>query len=103
MWRAFVELLSQLAPLYQGLHDAAMKLPMVRRFTGNLDLIKSVRRPLVKQYNFMNGQIATKLLVLVQPMGVLRCRKARKFMWSGGSTCQSFKVNPKQLRKWGAA
>lgn len=57
--------LPQLAPLYQQFHDATMKLPDWRLavFTGNTDLAKSIRRPLDKQYNLLNGLIATRLLV----------------------------------------
>merc|ERR1711879_883929 len=56
--------LPQLAPLYQQFHDATMRLPewKLAVFTGNTDLAKSIRRPLDKQYNLINGQIATKLL-----------------------------------------
>ncbi|MDF1762508.1 MAG: bifunctional 23S rRNA (guanine(2069)-N(7))-methyltransferase RlmK/23S rRNA (guanine(2445)-N(2))-methyltransferase RlmL [Oleibacter sp.] len=57
--------LPQLAPLYQQLHDAAMRVPEwpLVVFTGNLDLSRAIRRPLDKQYRFSNGQIETKLLV----------------------------------------
>jgi 23S rRNA (guanine2445-N2)-methyltransferase / 23S rRNA (guanine2069-N7)-methyltransferase len=57
--------LPQLAPLYQHLHDATMKLPEwpIAIFTGNLDLSRAIRRPLDKQYKFMNGKIEAKLLV----------------------------------------
>lgn len=57
--------LPQLAPLYQHLHDATMKLPdwPLAIFTGNLDLSRAIRRPLDKQYKFMNGKIEAKLLV----------------------------------------
>ncbi|MEK9711121.1 MAG: bifunctional 23S rRNA (guanine(2069)-N(7))-methyltransferase RlmK/23S rRNA (guanine(2445)-N(2))-methyltransferase RlmL [Thalassolituus sp.] len=57
--------LPQLAPLYQQLHDAAMTLPDWRLavFTGNFDLARAIRRPMDKQYKFLNGQIETKLFV----------------------------------------
>lgn len=57
--------LPQLAPLYQHLYDATMKLPEwpIAIFTGNLDLSRAIRRPLDKQYKFMNGKIEAKLLV----------------------------------------
>lgn len=57
--------LPQLAPLYQHLHDATMKFPEwpIAIFTGNLDLSRAIRRPLDKQYKFMNGKIEAKLLV----------------------------------------
>jgi 23S rRNA (guanine2445-N2)-methyltransferase / 23S rRNA (guanine2069-N7)-methyltransferase len=57
--------LPQLAPLYQHLHDATMTLPEwpIAIFTGNLDLSRAIRRPLDKQYKFMNGKIEAKLLV----------------------------------------
>lgn len=58
--------LPQLAPLYQDFHDATMRLPhwKLAVFTGNTDLAKSIRRPLEKQYRFMNGKIPTRLLLL---------------------------------------
>ena len=57
--------LPQLAPLYQQLHDAAMSLPDWRLvvYTGNTDLARAIRRPLEKQYRFLNAQIETKLLI----------------------------------------
>ena len=57
--------LPQLAPLYQSLHQAALTLPdwSVAIFTGNTDLARAIRRPLEKQYRFLNGKIETKLLV----------------------------------------
>ena len=56
--------LPQLAPLYQKLHDAAMKLHRwsLFVFTSNLDLAKAVRRPLAKYYKFYNGKIEARLL-----------------------------------------
>lgn len=59
--------LPQLAPLYQDFHTATLRMlpdwPLAV-FTGNTDLAKSIRRPLVKQYRLMNGKIATRLLLL---------------------------------------
>ncbi len=57
--------LPQLAPLYQQFHDATMQMPewKLAVFTGNTDLSRVIRRPLDKQYNLVNGQIETKLLV----------------------------------------
>ena len=57
--------LPQLAPLYQQLHDAAMGMPEWRLavFTANVDLAKSIRRPLEKRYRLMNGKIDTQLLL----------------------------------------
>ena len=45
--------------------SATMKLPEwpIAIFTGNLDLSRAIRRPLDKQYKFMNGKIEAKLLV----------------------------------------
>lgn len=56
--------LPQLAPLYQQLHQATLALPnwQLSVFTANLDLAKSVQRPMLKQYRFLNGKIAARLL-----------------------------------------
>ncbi|MDO6806136.1 hypothetical protein Q4595_27005, partial [Wenyingzhuangia sp. 1_MG-2023] len=54
-----------LSPLYKQFHDATMQMPewKLAVFTGNTDLSRVIRRPLDKQYNLLNGQIETKLLV----------------------------------------
>lgn len=94
--------LPQLAPLYQHFHDATMKLPdwSLAVFTGNVDLARSIRRPMFKQYNFMNGPIATKLLVFgaadersAQPQASLIRGPVEAFANRLGK-------NLKQLRKW---
>lgn len=94
--------LPQLAPLYQHFHDATMKLPEWKLgvFTGNTDLAKSIRRPLLKQYNFMNGKIATRLLVFgaadersAQPQATMIRGPVEAFANRLGK-------NLKQLRKW---
>ncbi len=94
--------LPQLAPLYQELHDAAMKLPdwPLALFTGNLDLAKSVRRPLVKQYNFMNGQIATKLLVFGAADERSTMPQGSKIRGPVEAFANRLSKNLKQLRKW---
>lgn len=57
--------LPQLVPLYQELQRSALSLPdwPLAVFTGNTDLARAIRRPLHKQYGFMNGAIETRLLV----------------------------------------
>ncbi|MEC9254257.1 MAG: bifunctional 23S rRNA (guanine(2069)-N(7))-methyltransferase RlmK/23S rRNA (guanine(2445)-N(2))-methyltransferase RlmL, partial [Pseudomonadota bacterium] len=94
--------LPQLAPLYQQLHDATMKLPewRVAIFTGNTDLARAIRRPLDKQYKFMNGKIETKLLVF----GAADERSSRPQPTAIRGPVEAFanrlKKNMKNLGKW---
>ena len=94
--------LPQLAPLYQQLHDATMKLPewRVAIFTGNTDLARAIRRPLDKQYKFMNGKIETKLLVF----GAADERSSRPQPSAIRGPVEAFanrlKKNMKNLGKW---
>ena len=94
--------LPQLAPLYQQLHDAAMSMPEWRLavFTGNTDLAKSIRRPLEKQYRFMNGQIAARLLVF--GAADERSAEPRASMIRGPveAFANRLKKNLKPLQKW---
>ena len=94
--------LPQLAPLYQQFHDATMKLPewKLAVFTGNTDLAKSIRRPLFKQYNFMNGRIQTRLLVF--GAADERSAQPQQSMIRGPVEAFANRVtkNLKQLRKW---
>ncbi|MAS24846.1 MAG: bifunctional 23S rRNA (guanine(2069)-N(7))-methyltransferase RlmK/23S rRNA (guanine(2445)-N(2))-methyltransferase RlmL [Oceanospirillaceae bacterium] len=94
--------LPQLAPLYQKFHDATMKLPDWRLavFTGNVDLAKSIRRPLDKQYKFMNGQIQTRLLVF--GAADERSEQPQVSMIRGPveAFANRLKKNLKQLNKW---
>lgn len=94
--------LPQLAPLYQQFHDATMELPEWRLavFTGNTDLAKAIRRPLDKQYNLLNGQIATRLLVFgaadersAQPRGTMIRGPVEAF-------ANRLAKNIKPLQKW---
>ncbi|MCY0966508.1 bifunctional 23S rRNA (guanine(2069)-N(7))-methyltransferase RlmK/23S rRNA (guanine(2445)-N(2))-methyltransferase RlmL [Parathalassolituus penaei] len=94
--------LPQLAPLYQQFHDATMKLPDWRLavFTGNTDLARSIRRPLDKQYNLLNGLIATRLLVFgaadersAQPRGSMIRGPVEQF-------ANRLAKNLKPLQKW---
>src|SRR5690554_8211257 len=69
-------------------------------FTANTDLAKSIRRPLFKQYNLMNGPIATKLLVFneadersLQPRGTRIHGPVEAF-------ANRLRENVKQLSKW---
>lgn len=96
--------LPQLAPLYQELHDAAMKLPdwPLAVFTGNLDLAKSIRRPLHKQYNLMNGKIAAKLLVFDAADERSILPQASKIRGPVEAFANRLSKNLKQLRKWAA-
>ncbi|TPD50678.1 MAG: bifunctional 23S rRNA (guanine(2069)-N(7))-methyltransferase RlmK/23S rRNA (guanine(2445)-N(2))-methyltransferase RlmL, partial [Thalassolituus maritimus] len=94
--------LPQLAPLYQQLHDATMKLPewRVAIFTGNTDLARAIRRPLDKQYKLMNGKIETKLLVF----GAADERSSRPQPSAIRGPVEAFanrlKKNMKNLGKW---
>ena len=94
--------LPQLAPLYQQLHDATMLMPEWRLaiFTGNTDLARAIRRPLDKQYKFLNGQIETKLLVF----GAADERSARPQPTAIRGPVEAFanrlKKNMKNLSKW---
>ena len=94
--------LPQLAPLYQQFHDATMKLPDWRLavFTGNTDLARSIRRPLDKQYNLLNGLIATRLLVFgaadersAQPRGSMIRGPVEQF-------ANRLAKNLKPMQKW---
>lgn len=94
--------LPQLAPLYEQLQEATIKLPdwKMAIFTANTDLSKSIRRPLFKQYNLMNGAIATKLLVFheadersLQPRGSRIRGPVEAF-------ANRLKKNIKQITKW---
>ncbi|WP_221799527.1 bifunctional 23S rRNA (guanine(2069)-N(7))-methyltransferase RlmK/23S rRNA (guanine(2445)-N(2))-methyltransferase RlmL [Oceanobacter mangrovi] len=94
--------LPQLAPLYQQLHDATMQVPewKLALFTGNTDLAKAVRRPLDKQYKFLNGKIETRLLVFgaadersAQPQGTMIRGPVEAF-------ANRLKKNLKQIQKW---
>lgn len=94
--------LPQLAPLYQELHDATMSLPdwKMAVFTGNTDLARAIRRPLDKQYKFLNGQIETKLLVF----GAADERSAQPQPSAIRGPVEAFanrlKKNMKNLGKW---
>ncbi|MFY9179261.1 MAG: bifunctional 23S rRNA (guanine(2069)-N(7))-methyltransferase RlmK/23S rRNA (guanine(2445)-N(2))-methyltransferase RlmL [Venatoribacter sp.] len=94
--------LPQLAPLYQQLHNAAMTLPewKLAVFTGNLDLAKSIRRPLIKQYAFMNGKIETKLLVFDAADERSLQPKASMIRGPVEAFANRLSKNLKQLRKW---
>lgn len=56
--------LPQLVPLFQQLQTVCRKLPHwpLAIFTSNQDLCRSIQRPLVNQYNLLNGKIETKLM-----------------------------------------
>lgn len=94
--------LPQLAPLYEQLHEATLRLPewKMALFTANTDLSKSVRRPLFKQYNLMNGAIATKLLVF--DAADERSLKPRGSRIQGPveAFANRLKKNIKQLKRW---
>lgn len=94
--------LPQLAPLYQQLHQAALKLPdwLLAVFTGNVDLAKVIRRPMDKQYRFNNGQIATRLLMFAAADE--RSHAASESLIRGPveAFANRLKKNLKQLQKW---
>ena len=94
--------LPQLAPLYQELHGAGLKLaqwPMAV-FTGNIDLAKSIRRPLFKQYNLSNGPIEAKLLVFNPADERSFAAPASKIQGPVEAFANRLKKNIKQLEKW---
>ncbi|MCA6129422.1 MULTISPECIES: bifunctional 23S rRNA (guanine(2069)-N(7))-methyltransferase RlmK/23S rRNA (guanine(2445)-N(2))-methyltransferase RlmL [Thalassolituus] len=94
--------LPQLAPLYQQFHDATMQMPEwpIAMFTANLDLARSVRRPVNKQYKLMNGKIETRLLVF----GAADERSDRAPASAIRGPVEAFanrlKKNIKNLQKW---
>ena len=94
--------LPQLAPLYHELHLAGLKLaawPMAI-FTGNLDLAKSIRRPLHKQYNLHNGPIEAKLLVFNPADERSFATPTSKIQGPVEAFANRLKKNIKQLEKW---
>lgn len=94
--------LPQLAPLYHDLHAAGLKLatwPMAI-FTGNLDLAKSIRRPLHKQYNLHNGPIEAKLLVFNPADERSFATPASKIQGAVEAFANRLKKNIKQLERW---
>ncbi|ASP39620.1 23S rRNA (guanine(2445)-N(2))/(guanine(2069)-N(7))-methyltransferase [Bacterioplanes sanyensis] len=94
--------LPQLAPLYQQLHKAGLKLPdwPLAVFTGNVDLAKVISRPMDKQYRFTNGQIATRLLLF--GAADERSQAAPESLIRGPVEAFANRVrkNLKQLHKW---
>lgn len=94
--------LPQLAPLYEQLQEATIKLPEWKMaiFTANTDLSKSVRRPLFKQYNLMNGAIATKLLVFDEADERSLQPRGSRIQGPVEAFANRLKKNIKQLNKW---
>ncbi len=94
--------LPQLAPVYQEFQDATRQLSEWRLavFTGNTDLARSIRRPLDKQYNFVNGQIATKLLVFGAADERSAQVPASKIRGPVEAFANRLTKNLKPLRKW---
>lgn len=94
--------LPQLAPLYEQLHAATIKLPdwKMAIFTANIDLAKSVRRPLFKQYNLMNGAIAAKLLVFSEADERSLRPRGSRIHGPVEAFANRLKKNIKQLNKW---
>lgn len=94
--------LPQLAPLYQDLHQAGLKLPdwNMAIFTGNIDLAKSIRRPLFKQYNLNNGPIEAKLLVFNAADERSFAAPASRIHGAVEAFANRLKKNIKQLEKW---
>lgn len=94
--------LPQLAPLYQQFHDATMGLPEWRLavFTGNVDLAKSIRRPLHKQYRLHNGTIETRLLVFAAADERSTRPQATAIRGPVEAFANRLKKNLKLLQKW---
>lgn len=94
--------LPQLAPLYQQFHDATIGLPEWRLavFTGNVDLAKSIRRPLFKQYRLHNGTIETRLLVFDAADERSSRPQATSIRGPVEAFANRLKKNLKPLQKW---
>lgn len=95
--------LPQLAPLYQDFNDATLKvLPnwKLAVFTANTDLSKSIRRPLEKQYRFMNGKIQTRLLVLGEADEKSSAPAPSRIRGPVEAFANRLKKNLKPLNKW---
>lgn len=95
--------LPQLAPLYQDFNDATLRLLphwKLAVFTGNTDLSKSIRRPLEKQYRFMNGKIQTRLLVLGPADEKSSAPAPSRIRGPVEAFANRLKKNLKPLKKW---
>lgn len=94
--------LPQLAPLYQDLHQAGLKLAdwKMAIFTGNTDLAKSIRRPLFKQYNLHNGPIEAKLLVFDAADERSFAAPTSRIHGAVEAFANRLKKNLKQIEKW---
>lgn len=94
--------LPQLAPLYQNLHEAGLKLAnwQMAVFTGNTDLARSIRRPLFKQYNINNGPIEAKLFVFNAADERSFAAPSSKIQGAVEAFANRLKKNIKQLEKW---
>jgi 23S rRNA (guanine2445-N2)-methyltransferase / 23S rRNA (guanine2069-N7)-methyltransferase len=95
--------LPQLAPLYQDFNDATLRLLphwKLAVFTGNTDLSKSIRRPLDKQYRFMNGKIQTRLLVLGPADEKSSAPAPSRIRGPVEAFANRLKKNLKPLNKW---
>ena len=95
--------LPQLAPLYQDFNDATLRLLphwKLAVFTANTDLSKSIRRPLDKQYRFMNGKIQTRLLVLGEADEKSSAPAPSRIRGPVEAFANRLKKNLKPLNKW---
>ncbi|MFC3679673.1 bifunctional 23S rRNA (guanine(2069)-N(7))-methyltransferase RlmK/23S rRNA (guanine(2445)-N(2))-methyltransferase RlmL [Bacterioplanoides pacificum] len=95
--------LPQLAPLYQDFNDATLKVVpnwKLAVFTANTDLSKSIRRPLEKQYRFMNGKIQTRLLVLGEADEKSSAPAPSRIRGPVEAFANRLKKNLKPLNKW---
>lgn len=94
--------LPQLAPLYQQLHDAAMRVPewKLAVFTGNTDLAKAIRRPFAKRYKFLNGKIETQLLMFDAADERSSQPQASMIRGPVEAFANRLKKNLKQIDKW---
>ena len=97
--------LPQLAPLYEQLNQVSLnQIPTWKMsiITSNDHLAKAIRRPLFKRYNFMNGAIEAKLLVL-DPCDERSFQQPKTEGFAKGPVeafANRLKKNLKPLRKW---
>ncbi|MGB1092465.1 MAG: bifunctional 23S rRNA (guanine(2069)-N(7))-methyltransferase RlmK/23S rRNA (guanine(2445)-N(2))-methyltransferase RlmL, partial [Oceanobacter sp.] len=98
--------LPQLAPTYQQLNQATRQLPdwTLAVFTGNTDLARVIRRPMDKQYKFLNAKIEARLLVFGAVDEHARTEQASETPSAIRGPVEAFanrlKKNLKQLEKW---
>lgn len=95
--------LPQLAPLYQDLNDTTRKvIPLwgMAMITGNVDLARSVRRPLHKKYSLFNGAIPCTFFVFDACDERSKQEPSTAIKGPIEAFANRLKKNLKPLRKW---